>query len=61
MAKVSTQGVFDLVSMFDKETVQRIKEIVRAVDPDMISRIMRAITIDKEGWITVKIKLGIQK
>ena len=61
MAKVSTQGVFDLVSMFDKKTVQRIKDIVQAVDPDMITRIMRSINVDEDGWITVKIKLGIQK
>lgn len=61
MAKVSTQSVFDLMSMLDKSTVQRIKDIVQAVDPDMISRIMKSISVDKDGWITVKIKLGIQK
>ena len=59
--KVSSQGIFDFMSMLDKPTVQRVKEIVAAIDPDMIKRIMQAITVEKDGYITVKIKLGIQK
>ena len=60
-AEISAQGVFDMISLFDKKTVQKVKDVVEALDPDMIKRIMQAITVDKEGWVTVKIKLGIQK
>jgi L-cysteine desulfidase len=58
--KVKSQGIFDLMSILDKKTIKKIKDIVEAIDPDMIKRIMQSISVDKDGYVTVKIKLGVQ-
>lgn len=58
--KVKSQGIFDLVSLLDKKTIQKIKDVVEAIDPDMVKRIMQSISVDKDGYVTVKSKLGVQ-
>lgn len=56
---VQTQGLMDIFRLFNKETVQKIEEIVKVVDVDKVKKIFDAITVDDDGWVHVH--LGVKK
>lgn len=58
--QVSAQGLLDTFFL-DKETVENIKNIINAVDPEKVKAIMEVIEVDDEGWLRVKIDLGLKK
>jgi hypothetical protein len=58
--EVQTQGVFDLVNLLDRETTDKIKSIIVAIDPDKIKRVMDTIEVDDDG-IQIKINLRVRK
>ena len=57
--KAQVQGLLDIFRLFDKETVQKIEEIVKAIDVDKVKKVFDAVEIDDDGWI--KIHLGVKK
>lgn len=61
VTEVKSQGVFDIFSLLDRETVDKIKQLIDAVDPEKVKKIVDLIEVDDEGWINLKIKLGIKK
>jgi len=61
MDDVKVQGIFDLLGLLDKDTILRIKEIVKNIDPAKVKQVMDTVTIDDEGYVRVKIDLGIKK
>ena len=54
--KPQAQGIMDLFRLFDKETVKKIDEIVRAIDVEKVKKVFDAVEVDEDGW--VKIHLG---
>jgi hypothetical protein len=58
LGKVKAQGIFDLFSILDNETIEKIKKIIAAINPDKIQQIMDCIEAE-DGW--VKIKIGLAK
>ena len=57
--KVSAQGLMDTFFL-DKETVNRAKEIIMAIDPDKIKAIMNALEIGEDGRPVIKIDLSVK-
>jgi len=56
--KVKSQGFMDIFRLFDKKTIQRIEEIIEAIDVGKIKSIFDAVEVEN-GW--VKVNLGIQQ
>ena len=57
---VQAQGVFDIFSLLDKQTVDKLKKIISAVDEKKIKQILDAVTVDQDGWIRFKLDLGVK-
>jgi hypothetical protein len=60
-AEVSSQSLMDIFKFADKEVVDKLISIINSVDVEKIKAIMNAFEVDKEGWIRVKIDLGLKK
>lgn len=58
---VQAQGVFDVLRVLDSETVAKIQKIIRSIDADKISAVMDTITVSDDGWIHVRLDIGIKK
>jgi hypothetical protein len=58
--EVSSQGVFDIFSLFDKDTLDKVKQVVEAIDPDKVKAIMDMVEPEK-GEIKLTIDLRIKK
>lgn len=58
--QVSAQGLLDTFFL-DKETIDSIKNIINAIDPEKVKAVMEVIEVDKDGWLRVKIDLGLKK
>ena len=57
---VSAQGLLDTLFL-DKETVDKVSQIIKAIDPNKIKAIMRLIEVDHEGCLRLRIDLGLKK
>jgi hypothetical protein len=60
MNEVSTQGMLDAFFL-DKATVEKVKEIISAIDVDKIKMVLDTIERDEEGWLCLKIDLRVKK
>ncbi len=60
-ARITSQGLMDVFKFADKEVVDKLISIIDSVDVEKIKAIMNAFEVDKEGWIRVKIDLGLKK
>ena len=58
--EVSAQGIFDLYGMLDKDTLDRVKEVINSIEPDKIKAVMKMIE-PKDGEIKLTIDLRIRK
>ena len=58
--EISAQGLLDTFFL-DKETIESIKQIINAVDPKKVKAIMEMIEVDEEGWLRLRIDLGLKK
>lgn len=59
--KVEAQGLFDTFKLTDKEVIDKVISVIKAIDVEKIKLVMNALEVDKDGWIRVKIDLGIKK
>lgn len=59
--QLQAQGLFDVFSFFDKETIEKVKDIIAAIDPDTIKAVMQTIETDEDGKLHVNIDLTIRK
>lgn len=59
--QVAAQGVFDIFSFFDKDTLDKIKSIIHAVDVDKIKAVMKTLEVDEDDKLHLNIDLTIQK
>jgi len=59
--KVSSQGLIDIIKLTDKEVIDKIITVINSIDAKKIKAIMNAFEVDKEGWLRVKIDLGLKK
>jgi hypothetical protein len=57
--QVSAQGLIDGLFL-DKVTIDKIKKIIMAIDPDKIKAIMDGLETDADGWLHVKIDLSVK-
>ncbi len=57
--EVRAQGLLDMFSMFDKQTVGRFQDIISALSVDKIKTIMDMIHVDDDGFVVIKFKLGL--
>lgn len=60
-ANVSSQGLMDVFKFTDKEVVDKVITVINSIDPEKLKAIMNAFEVDKDGWIRVKIDLGLKK
>ncbi|MHA2046004.1 MAG: hypothetical protein ACW99G_14525 [Candidatus Thorarchaeota archaeon] len=58
--EVSAQGLFDVLGLFDKETLDKVKQVINSIDPDKIKAVMDMIEPEK-GEIKLTIDLRIKK
>ena len=58
---VEAQGVFDVLSLFDKETIGKIKDLIHAIDASKIESILQMIETNEDGTLHLKIDLSIKK
>ncbi len=59
--EIQAQGLFDVFKLTDKEVINKVTALLKAVDVEKIQAIMEAVEVDKDGWIRVKLDLGIKK
>ena len=59
--KIEAQGFFDIFKLFDEETINKVKQLVRSVDPDKIAALMKMIEPNDDGTITINLDLRIQR
>lgn len=59
--QVAAQGVFDIFSLFDKETVDKVKELIHAIDVKKIEAVMKTLEVEKDGRLHLNIDLTIKK
>jgi len=58
--EIEQQGLLDKL-IFDERTLENMKAIINAVDADKVRQIMNALHFDDDGWLRLKIDLGIKK
>jgi len=59
-SSISSQGVFDIFSLFDAETIDKVKSIIQAIDPEKVGAVMDMID-PENNEIQLKIDLSIKK
>lgn len=58
---IESQGIVDVFRLTDPEIIDKISYLIKSLDVDKINSLMKMIEVDKDGWIRIKIELGIKK
>ncbi len=58
--EISAQGILDTFFL-DGPTVEKIKQIIAAIDVGKIKMILDTIEKNEEGWLCLKIDLRVKK
>ena len=58
--EVEAQGLLDVFRLTDKEVINKITSIIKAVDVAKVKAVMDMIEVDNEGWLHIKIDLRVK-
>jgi len=58
--KISGQSLLSNL-FFDKETIENIQKIIASIDPNKIESIFNSVSTDEEGWLRIRVDIGIKK
>ena len=57
--QIQAFGILDSL-LFDKETIESLKNIINSIDPEKIKTIMECIEKDEEGWLRIRLDLRVK-
>ena len=59
--QVAAQGLFDIFSLLDKETIDKVKELIHAIDPKKIEAVMKMLEVGSDGKLHLNIDLKVSE
>lgn len=59
--QVTAQGIFDAFALLDKDTIDKIKTLIHAVDPKKVEAFMKMLEVGTDGKLHLNIDLTISK